>query len=101
MLPRWFEMAPLHESISPFNAYTIRNNWQTFALVGRTSRHLSQEVGFTGSIPTTPIGPTATIRKHNWADITSSTYGATSTQLDSGVVSSGVRSRVNEQKTQC
>jgi hypothetical protein len=39
------------------------------------------------------------IIKHSWVDLTSSTCGAISTQLDSGVVSSGVRSRVSEQKT--
>lgn len=94
MLPRWFEMAPLHESISPFNAHIIRNNWQTFASVGGSYGHLSQEVGFIGSIATTPIHPTITIRKHSWAGVTSSTCGASSTQLDSGVV----RSKVSEQK---
>jgi len=90
MLPRWFEMTLLHESVSLLNVLTIGNNWQTFILVGRTYGHLSQEVGFTGSIPTTPTNPTATIKKHSWAGVTLSTCGATSTQLNNGVVSSGV-----------
>ncbi len=101
MLPRWFEMTLLHESVSLLNVLTVGNNWQTFILVGGTYGHLSQEVGFTGSIPTTPTSPTATIKKHSWAGVTLNTCGATSTQLNNGVVSSGVRSRASEQKALC